>query len=332
MKVMSKAGRITVLGLGSWGTALAEHLSRKGLECLGWSKSPEEILHISKYKRHPTLHTDIDLSFQVTEDLSLALKSDVIVFALPSSTIPEYEGTLSKLGSATIVSATKGFSPGTFRTTTQSFAHAGCNGERLCALSGPSFAADLIAKRPISLVAASIEEELPGRIAEIFSTESLRVYTSTDPIGVELGGALKNVIAVAAGICDGLDFGESARAGLVTRGLNEIMRIIESCGGRRETIFGLSGLGDLILTSSSSKSRNYTTGYRLGRGEKLDSILASLGQVAEGVHAASAALSLAKSVSVQAPITEGVVAVVEGQLSAVDLAKKLLSRPRKAEF
>lgn len=199
-------------------------------------------------------------------------------------------------------------------------------------LSGPSFAKDVVQGRPCGVVAASRDETTARRIAELFSSESMKVYVSLDPLGVELGGAVKNVIALAAGLSDGLGFGESARAGLITRGLAEIMRLAEAMGAKRETLAGLSGLGDLSMTASSPTSRNYTVGFRLGKGEKLSDILFDLGSVAEGVHTAPIVMKLALRYSVEVPICEQVNQLLLGKSTPKELVRNLMARPLRSEF
>ena len=199
-------------------------------------------------------------------------------------------------------------------------------------LSGPSFAIDLVNLRPIGIVAASESEDAAWKTAEIFSSPTVKVYISTDPLGVELGGIVKNTIALAAGVCDGLGYGDSARAGLITRGLAEMQRLVSALGADPQTLSGLSGLGDLVMTASCDTSRNRTVGLRLGKGESLEQIMRTLGSVAEGVESSPLILELAQKHGVEMPITEQVCKFLRGEVSIQDAAAQLLARPSKREF
>jgi glycerol-3-phosphate dehydrogenase (NAD(P)+) len=184
----------------------------------------------------------------------------------------------------------------------------------------------------VSLTAASVSDSTSGRVARILSGKTLRVYTSDDPRGVELGGILKNIVAIAVGISDGLSYGPSTKAALITRGLAEITRVATALGANSQTLYGLSGLGDLVMTSTDDQSRNRTVGLRLGRAEKLDAIVSSLGATAEGVSSAPMVERIARERQIDTPIISGVVRVIEGSLSPGDLALVLMARPLKSEF
>ena len=203
---------------------------------------------------------------------------------------------------------------------------------RRVVLSGPGFAKDIAAHRPAGLVAASVDEPATREAAELFRSDWMKIYLSADPLGVELGGIVKNVIAIAAGASDGLSFGDSARAGLITRGLAEMMRLASAMGADAQTLSGLSGLGDLVLPATCDASRNRTVGLRLGRGETLPHILESLGSVAEGVTAAPLVLKLAQRHGVEMPITEQVNSLLKGEISPLEMARALIGRPLKKEF
>jgi glycerol-3-phosphate dehydrogenase (NAD(P)+) len=200
------------------------------------------------------------------------------------------------------------------------------------ALSGPSFAAEVARGCPTALTLASLDPDFSHRLAAALSGPRLRIYTSDDVIGVETGGALKNVMAIAAGICDGLELGHNARAALVTRGLAEMTRLGVRLGGRAETFMGLSGLGDLILTATGDLSRNRQVGLRLARGQSLDTILAELGHVAEGVHSAREVAACALELGVEMPITQGVCRMLFDGLPAAQAVDALLNREIKTEF
>lgn len=323
---------VSVLGLGNWGTALAEHLSRKGLDVLGWSIERAIVEGIRNNRRNPSCLSSTPLSFSATDKLDECLARDFLVLVVPSGALGDVVPQLSAGRNAILVSAIKGFEKGTSLTPLQFIESRFPEFSKLAVLSGPSFAADVIEGKPCGIVAASRELSVASAVADLFSSASMKVYTSRDPLGVELGGAVKNVIALVAGVSDGLNLGESARAGLITRGLAEMMRLAEAMGGTRTTLTGLSGLGDLAMTASSSQSRNHTVGFRLGRGESLEQIVATLGSTAEGVSTTPIVLALAEKYGVDMPITAEAAKLISGAISAKDMAKALMTRPIKEEF
>jgi len=319
---------IGVIGLGAWGSALSLHLARAGHSLVGFSRGVSASctsLAIGG-ATYP-----LPSNYTLTNDISSLSHVQILVIALPAKALNAIS--IPRSPHTIIVSATKGIEPLTHLTPLQFFEKKlGVSAHSLCTLSGPSFAADLAAGRPISVVAASSSIATADRVAELFSSPTFRVYSSEDPLGVELGGILKNVIALAAGVSDAMGLGPSARAALITRGLAEMTRLAVALGAQTSTLSGLSGLGDLIMTASDDQSRNRTVGLRLGRGESLSSIAASLGSVAEGVSTAALALKLATEVGVDAPICAQVVELLEGRISPQQLVVNLMQRPRKREF
>jgi glycerol-3-phosphate dehydrogenase (NAD(P)+) len=232
---------------------------------------------------------------------------------------------------AMVVSATKGIENGTFKRMTEVASDAACL-TRIAALSGPTFAKEVARGDPTALTAASIDASVAATIQREFTDPMFRIYTSDDVIGVELGGSLKNVIAIAAGVVEGLNFGHNTAAALITRGLAEITRLAVACGARRETLSGLAGMGDLVLTCTGGLSRNRTVGVELGRGRKLRDIMAGMhGMVAEGVLTTDAALGLAARYGIEMPITEQIHAVLHEEKSPKDAIRELMSRPGKEE-
>jgi glycerol-3-phosphate dehydrogenase (NAD(P)+) len=231
----------------------------------------------------------------------------------------------------TIVSATKGIEHQTYKRMTEVAAEVS-GSDRVAALSGPSFAKEVARGDPTALTVASPNSEVAALVQREFSDPMFRVYTSDDVVGVELGGALKNVIAIAAGIAEGLGFGHNTAAALITRGLAEITRLAVACGARRETLSGLSGIGDLVLTCTGGLSRNRTVGVELGRGRKLHDIMAGMhGMVAEGVLTTDAALGLAQMYAMEMPISEQMHAILHEEKPAKDAIRELMSRPGKEE-
>ena len=322
----SEISRVGILGLGAWGRALALHCAGKGLDVTAWGRSAkaEPSLFVGErfFACPPTL--------SITSDLSQLAGIDLLIVSLPARAWSEV---MPRVTAKTIVSATKGLEPSSGLTPLSYLREKlGHDDNSLCVVSGPSFAADLAAGRPLSLVSASQSLTTANAVASLFSGSTVRVYTSTDALGVEVGGIFKNVIAIAAGISDALELGPSARAGIISRGLAEMVRLSVAMGAEAQTLTGLSGLGDLIMTATENQSRNRTVGLRLGKGESIQEIIDSLGAIAEGVATAPLILSLAKKLSVDTPITEQISSLVSGDLSARQVASNLMNRPRKNEF
>lgn len=339
MTVLPISPRIVVLGSGAWGTALALSLARNGRSVTLWAHSPEAAREIIAAGENKQFLPGFPLpqNVTVTGDNSAIAHADIIVSVVPSEFLRSTIGRLREhMHSAQIlVSATKGVENGTFLRMSQviasSLAEVGLT-LPVGALSGPSFAQEVAEGQPTAVTVAFNDHAIAALVQREFSSESLRLYTSSDIIGVELGGALKNVIAIAAGIAAGVGLGYNSAAGLITRGIAEITRLSVACGGRRETLAGLSGVGDLVLTCTGSLSRNRTVGCELGKGRKLPDILASLGgKVAEGVHTTHAALGLARQHRVEMPITEQMELILEMGKDPREAIKDLMLRPGKHE-
>jgi glycerol-3-phosphate dehydrogenase (NAD(P)+) len=333
--------RIGVIGTGSWGTALALVLAKRGGHSITmWSHT-----HVVAEAIRQTHQNSIYLPglfipdcVAVTTDLQEAVdQAEILILAVPSEHLRSICCAMAPLltSEQLIVNATKGIEDGTYLRMTQVM------GEVLgkydlalpCGvLSGPSFAQEVGAGSPTAITIASCDPAIATRVQEEFSSPSLRLYTNEDVVGVELGGALKNVIAIAAGATYGLELGHNSVAALITRGIAEITRLAVACGGRRETLAGLSGLGDLVLTCTGALSRNRHVGLELGSGRCLKEILVDMhGRVAEGVRTTDAALGVARRVRVEMPITEKVAAVLHEQISAKDAMRELMSRPGRDE-
>lgn len=325
---------ISVIGLGNWGTALANHLATKGFPVLGWSRDPDAAQSINREHKNPHYLSEVSLhvNFRATASLNEALQNNFIVMTFPSSALSELIPMFALKEGSTLVSAVKGLEHKTCLTPLQFVGQKLQSKVSLAVLSGPSFARDIVIHKPSGVVAASLDEKVARMVADVFTSDWMKVYISTDPLGVEIGGIAKNVIALASGVSDGLGLGDSARAGLITRGLAEMTRLAKAMGVDERTLFGLSGLGDLVVTATSGLSRNRTVGLRLGKGEKLEEIVLTLGSVAEGVATAPLVLALSKKFNVEMPITEQVTKFLKGEVSAKDGVRYLLGRPMKREF
>jgi glycerol-3-phosphate dehydrogenase (NAD(P)+) len=333
--------RIAVMGSGAWGTAIAISLARRGGHTIAlWSYAKD----VATTMREQRENTSFLPGFQIPESIGIfdnaaeALNgAEIVVSVTPSqfvrSTYEQFAPHLHR--GQLLVSATKGIEDETcFRMTEVIGAVlAAWDLELPCGvLSGPSFAQEVAAGAPTAITIASTNAELATRVQREFSSNTLRLYTNDDVVGVELGGSLKNVIAIAAGIAAGLGLGFNSNAALITRGIAEITRLAVACGGRRETLAGLSGLGDLVLTCTGSLSRNRTVGMELGQGRRLNDILAGLeGRVAEGVRTTSAALGLARKHAVEMPIAEQMEAILTRGKPPVRAIQELMLRPGRDE-
>lgn len=336
--------RITIMGGGAWGTAIALSLARRGGHDLTlWTHSEEVARTIIASRENAGFLPGFPIpeSIAVTNDAELAIaSSEILVSVMPSHHVrASYERFTPHLRPDQIlVSGTKGIEDGSYLRVSQIIAdtlarHRPDIADLPCAvLSGPSFAQEVAAGSPTAVTIASSDYETAARIQREFSSSTLRLYTNDDVIGVELGGALKNVIAIAAGVVSGLGLGHNSTAALITRGIAEVTRLAVAAGGRRETLAGLAGLGDLVLTCTGALSRNRWVGVELGKGQPLSSILEALnGKVAEGVRTTTAALGLAQQHDVELPIANQVAAILQHGKSPVDAMRELMVRPGREE-
>ena len=327
--------KLSVLGAGAWGTALAASWAPHHVVTL-WGRSASELDAMRTQRVNARYLPDCALpdTLRFNPDFNAAVDdADLIVIAVPTGGL---RATLAALASRPklppLVWVCKGFEPGSRKLPHQLLAELLPAHTQTGVLSGPSFAQEVAHGYPTALTLASHDSMLAQRLAESLSSQRLRIYAHDDVIGVEIGGALKNVMAIAAGICDGLQLGHNARAALVTRGLAEMTRLGVKLGGHFETFMGLSGLGDLILTTTGDLSRNRQVGLRLARGQKLDTILNELGHVAEGVTTAREVDALATETGVDMPIARAVCQVLFEGLPASQAVDALLNREIKAEF
>lgn len=328
--------RVTVLGAGSWGTALAVHLGRIGHDVRLWARDPSLASDIEKRRANAIYLPDISLpdSVTVTDAIAEALAdTELIVSAIPSHGCRAVMRTAAPFVSsrATIVSATKGLESETLLRMSEVIAEELGSGPAVVVLSGPSFAIEVAQQLPTAVLAASHDPRAIEMVQAEFRSPYFRLYGSADVVGVELVGSLKNIIAIAAGVVEGLGLGHNALAALITRGLAEISRLAAAAGGRRETPSGLSGLGDLVLTCTGSLSRNRHVGIELARGRQLGEILSSMKMIAEGVKTTSAALALGARHGVELPIATQMAAVLEGRSDVRTAVEVLMLRPQRHE-
>ncbi len=327
--------RIAVLGAGSWGTALASLLAANGARVRLWARDAEQAAVIDRDHQNSRYLPGIELTetLRAGSDLSWAVEdADQVWLVLPTKILGEFlaEHTATLPRSAIYVTASKGFEPGTGRRIDELVA--GALGDMSFAVvSGPTFAIEVAHGRPAALAVGSRDRTVAERVAEALRNDHIRCYPSSDVVGIELAGGLKNVLAIAAGVSDGFGFGANTRAALITRGLAEIMRLGEAMGARVETFTGLAGLGDLVLTCTDDHSRNRQFGLRLSKGESVDAAVAAIGQAVEGISAAREGHRLAQAHGQDMPITEGVYRVLYEGLPAREAVAELLARDPRPE-
>ncbi len=315
--------RVAVLGAGAWGTAIAAALAPR-MEVALWARDAAQAGLMARTRRNERYLRGIEIPGTVKVTSDFPGSADLFLAATPVAALREVAGKLAK--NSPLVWLCKGVEEGSGL-----LPHQLVEQERCGALSGPSFADEVARGLPCALTLASRDAAFAKHAAALLHGGRLRVYYSADLVGVEVGGAVKNVMAIAAGISDGLGLGHNARAALITRGLAEIARLGAAMGGSAETIFGLTGAGDLILTATGDLSRNRRVGLELARGKALADVLLSLGHVAEGVYTAREVAKLAKARSVDMPVSDAVNAVLEGKLQPKAAVEQLLSRDPKQE-
>jgi glycerol-3-phosphate dehydrogenase (NAD(P)+) len=330
------ARTIAVLGAGSWGVTLAQLLAEKGNRVRVWCFLEEEAEMLESERERSDILPGVKLPETVsisTDARAAADGAGIILFVVPSfgvrTTAERVKETIHP--DALVVSAAKGIEEGTYKRMTEVLESALVETRGVAALSGPSHAEEVSRKMPTTVTVASTNKAAAGELQELFMTPYFRVYTNDDVIGVEMGAALKNVIAIASGVADGLGFGDNSKGALLTRGLAEIKRLGVDMGSRPETFAGLSGLGDLITTCMSRHSRNRYVGEKLGRGEKLDDIIAGMKMVAEGVKTTRTARELARTRDVEMPITEEMYNVMFEGKDPREAVNDLMTREAKAE-
>lgn len=331
--------KIAVIGAGSWGTALADLLAARGHDVTLWVREEEVHRQLRDERRNDVFLPDVSLSpsLRPVRTFAEALEErELVVLVVPSHVI---RGVLADMRpyirpEMGLVTGTKGIENGTLMTVSEMVREELPNQDirRFACLAGPSFAREVARRLPTAVTVACPDAEHAQNLQGVFSTETFRVYASQDLVGTQLGGALKNVIAVGAGVSDGLGFGHNARAALITRGLAEITRLAVSMGANPHTLAGLSGMGDLVLTCTGDLSRNRTVGLKIGRGGTLDEITSGMSMVAEGVKTARSAYELGRKVGVELPITEQVFRILYEGKEPSQAVRDLMTRTLKVEL
>ena len=326
--------RIGVIGGGAWGTALAMVLRRAGRDVALWAHEADVVEAINRTHRNPRFlpGVELDATIVATDSLSWTLDAELLLLAVPAQYLRAVCKRLAPLwpkGIPAVICA-KGIESGSGALMTE-VAAAELPGTPLSILSGPTFAIEVARGLPTAIALASADGGLANRIAAAIGSTRFRPYASDDPVGVSIGGAVKNVLAIACGVVEGRKLGDNARAALITRGLAELSRLAVAKGGRAETCMGLSGLGDLVLTASSAQSRNYSLGFALGEGKTVAEVLAGRQGVTEGVATAPAVLELAARAGVDMPVSASVAGLLRGDVTVDQTIEALLARPFKNE-
>ena len=327
---------VGVIGAGSWGTALAILLQENGLPVTVWGHDAEAIKRVAAERENkaylPGIALPPDLRF--TSELEELKGADLILLVTPSKAVREVSARLSIIGleeNAVILSCTKGVERGSGMRMSE-IVEEFFPKNPIAVLSGPSHAEEVARKMPTAVAIGCRDLQIADKLQQAFCSSYFRAYTNDDVAGIEFGGALKNIFAIAAGISDGLGLGDNSKAALVTRSLAELIRLGTALGGKRETFQGLGGIGDLMVTCFSRHSRNRLVGERLGRGERLPQIVASMQMVAEGVPTTYSAFDCARRLGVETPIIDQVRAILDGEISAQEMLHNLLSRDPRPEF
>ena len=321
--------RLKVVGAGSWGTALALALAPRFDHIDLWGRDPALVATMLATRQNPRYLPGFPLPANVHPASSLDGQADFVLNVVPSQYTRQVFRSFHLPARARLVSASKGIEKGTLQRVSQVLS--AVTGQPVAVLSGPSFAKEIAEGQPAAMVVAAADAELATAVQGAFSTPNFRLYTSQDPVGVELGASLKNVIAIAAGVVQGLGLGSNTRAALISRGLAEITRLAEKMGAEARTLAGLAGLGDLVLTCTGDLSRNRRVGIELAQGKALPQILKEMGMVAEGVDTTAAALELAAQFGVEMPIAAQVAVLLRAEASPAEAIRQLMVRSLKGE-
>lgn len=334
---MATAPSVAVLGAGSWGTALSALIARHDHPVVLWGRDADGIASIEHQRENPRYLPGVALpeSLRTTADIGEALRdADIVLVVVPSHAFAETLRALAphRPAHAGVAWATKGFEPGSGRFLHEVAAEILGPAVPLAIVTGPSFAKEVAMGLPTALTVHSDSAAFAQQVADVLHGPAFRAYTGNDMVGAELGGAMKNVLAVATGVADGMNLGLNARAGLITRGLNEMLRLSAAIGAQPETLMGLAGLGDLVLTCTGDLSRNRRLGLALGRGQSLEDAVREIGQVVESVQTADEVMRQAERHDIELPISSAVRAVLHGEITPADGLRQLLARDQKPEY
>ena len=323
--------KVSVLGCGTWGSAVAQALADNGVEVTAWQRYENKSLEMESTRRHPILK-DIEFNSNIlfTSDFDNAIVSgNIIILAVPSDAVREVilQASDKLTENSIIVNLAKGIENNTLMTMSQVIhIESGLKANQIVSLYGPSHAEEVVKKLPTTLVAGCVEDNTSILIQELMSSDFLRIYTNDDILGVEIGGSLKNIMAIAAGVCDGIGYGDNSKAAILTRGMNEMTKLGLIMGANESTFFGLSGIGDLLVTALSKHSRNRFVGEKIGKGESLDSIMGSMKMVAEGINTCKAIPDLVKKYKIEMPISESIHDILFNKKDPLKVVKELMTR------
>lgn len=330
------SNRVSIVGAGGWGTALANLLANKGFDVLIWAYEQEVVNEINLTHTNSTYINGISLShnLKATNSLSSIFEfSQILLSSVPTQYIRSvYNDYKSSISQSYVINVAKGIEQNTYHRCSEIFSDIGVNQEHYAIMTGPSHAEEVARQIPTTVVVSSENLEFALLVQNLFSTETFRVYTSSDTIGCEFGGSLKNIIAIASGIIDGLRFGDNTKAALITRGLAEINRLAVAFGANPQTMSGLAGLGDLFVTCNSTHSRNRFVGELIGKGKKLNEIVGSMKMIAEGIASTKSVYELSKKINIEMPIIEKVYEILYENLDPIMAIKQLMNRSSKNEW
>jgi len=322
---------VSVLGCGTWGSAVAQALADKGIAVTAWQRYENKSLEMESSRRHPIL-TDFEFNSNIifTANFNNAIEfGDIIILAVPSHAVRDVilQAKKELTKDTIIVNLAKGIENNTLMTMSQViYAESGLKEDQIVSLYGPSHAEEVVRKLPTTLVAGCVERNTSTLIQELMSSEYLRIYRNNDILGVEIGGSLKNIMAIAAGVCDGIGYGDNSKAAILTRGIKEMTKLGLKMGANESTFYGLSGIGDLLVTALSKHSRNRFVGEKIGRGKSLDNVTENMKMVAEGVNTCKAIPDLVDKYEIEMPISQSIHDILFNKKDPLKVVKELMTR------
>ncbi len=322
---------VSVLGCGTWGSAVAQALADKGIAVTAWQRYENKSLEMESSRRHPIL-TDFEFNSNIifTANFNNAIEfGDIIILAVPSHAVRDVilQAKKELTKDTIIVNLAKGIENNTLMTMSQVIhAESGLKEDQIVSLYGPSHAEEVVRKLPTTLVAGCVERNTSTLIQELMSSEYLRIYRNNDILGVEIGGSLKNIMAIAAGVCDGIGYGDNSKAAILTRGIKEMTKLGLKMGANESTFYGLSGIGDLLVTALSKHSRNRFVGEKIGRGKSLDNVTENMKMVAEGVNTCKAIPDLVDKYEIEMPISQSIHDILFNKKDPLKVVKELMTR------